>query len=298
MDGPKLAVIGLGLMGSRMARRLAGRGFALRGFDPDPDRMAEFATLGGVPTHSPSDAVAGCEAAILSLPNSEISKEVCLGAGGLSSSGMKGLTVYDTTTGRPQDAVDMASQLEPHRITYCDTTLSGNGEIAERGQLVVMMGGPEDAYSRGISIFEAIGRSHHHLGQVGAGARMKLLVNQTLNVHRMALAETLVVAEMAGLDLDSTLDVLEDSLAYSKAMEVWGTRMVTGEHAHPFSRIRQSRKDARLIVEHGEELGAPLDLVSAVADALAEGERTGLGELDNSAIIEVIRRRAGIGRVP
>jgi len=295
---PGLAVIGLGLMGSRMARRLTLDGFELRGFDPDSDRMVDFAATGGVPAHSPADAVAGCDAALLSLPNSDISKEVCLGSDGLATSGMEGLAVYDTTTGRPQDAVDIAAGLEPLGMTYCDTTLSGNGEIAERGELVVMVGGPRGAYERGIPIYEAIGRSHHHLGSVGTGSRMKLLVNQTLNVHRMALAETLVVAEMARLDLDATIAVLADSLAYSKAMDVWGDRMLSGDHAHPFSRLRQSSKDARLIVEHGRELGAPVDLVEVVSNALAEGENTGLGDLDNSSIIEVIRRRAGIGRVP
>lgn len=298
MANPRLAVVGLGLMGSRMARRLALAGFELRGFDPDPERMDGFADMGGVVARSPADAVDGCEATLLSLPNSDVSREVCLGPGGFALSGNDGLHVYDTTTGRPRDAVDIAAGLETHGIVYCDTTLSGNGEIAQRGELVVMVGGPRDAYERGIPIYEAIGRSHHHLGRVGAGSRMKLLVNQTLTIHRMALAETLVVAEKSGLDLDTTLSVLQDSLAYSKAMDVWGDRMVGGDHAHPFSRLRQSSKDARLIVEHGAEVGAPLDLVEVVADALAEGEENGLGDLDNSAIIEVVRRRAGMGRVP
>lgn len=298
MANPRLAVIGLGLMGSRMARRLALAGFDLRGFDTDPERMDEFADLGGDVAPSPADAVTGCDAALLSLPNSDVSREVCLGRDGIAASPIDGLHVYDTTTGRPQDAVAIAAGLEEVGIVYCDTTLSGNGEVAGRGELVVMVGGPREAYERGVPIYEAIGRSHHHLGPVGSGSRMKLLVNQTLTIHRMALAETLVVAEMSGLDLDTTLSVLQDSLGYSKAMDVWGDRMVVGDHAHPFSRLRQSSKDARLIVEHATEVGAPLDLVEVVADALAEAESTGLGDLDNSAIIEVVRRRAGIGRMP
>ncbi len=293
-----IAVIGLGLMGSRMARRLILSGLDLRGFDPETDRMEEFVAMGGIDALSPADAVAGCEAALLSLPNSDVSREVCLGSEGIASSGVAGLRVYDTTTGRPRDVVDIAARLETEGITYCDTTLSGNGEIAQRGELVVMVGGPRDAYEGGIPIYEAIGRSHHHLGRVGTASTMKLLVNQTLNIHRMALAETLVVAEKAGLDLETTLGVLKDSLAYSKAMDVWGERMVGGDHAHPFSRLLQSSKDARLIIEQGAEVGAPFDLVEVVAAALAEGESSGLGDLDNSAIIEVVRRRGGIGRVP
>lgn len=126
---------------------------------------------------------------------------------------------------------------------------------------------------------------------------MKLIVNQALTVHRLALAESLVVAELAGMELATTLEVLKDSLAYSKAMDVWGDRMVAGDHEQPFARVRQSHKDARLIVEHGEALGASVDLARVARAVLAEAEETGLADMDNSSVIEVVRRRAGIGRV-
>jgi 3-hydroxyisobutyrate dehydrogenase-like beta-hydroxyacid dehydrogenase len=191
----------------------------------------------------------------------------------------------------------IGTALTVHGITYCDSTVSGNGEVAERGELVVMVGGPEEAYQKGLPIFEAIGRSHHHVGLVGSGSRIKLIVNHALTIHRMALAEALVVAELSGMDLGKTLDVMKDSLAYSKAMDVWGERMVDGYHDEPFSRLRQSHKDARIIVEQGRDLGAAMDLVEVVRAALAEGEDAGLGDLDNSSVIEVVRRRAGIGRL-
>jgi 3-hydroxyisobutyrate dehydrogenase-like beta-hydroxyacid dehydrogenase len=297
MQQNRLAVIGLGLMGSRMSRRLLGDSFRLRGFDVDPRRMAEFEGAGGEPFGSPAEAVQGCWGAVLSLPDSNISREVCLGKSGLSTSGASPLMVYDTTTGWPSDAVEIAATLTRVGITYCDSTVSGNGEIAERGELVVMVGGDEEAYRRGRPIFESIGRSHHHVGGVGSGSRMKLIVNHLLTIHRLALAEGLVVAELSGMELATTLDVLKDSLAYSKAMDVWGDRMVTGDHDQPHARLRQSHKDARLIVELGAGLGAPVDLVTVVRDVLAEGERAGFGDMDNSSVMEVMRRRAGIGRL-
>ncbi len=292
-----VAVIGLGLMGSRMANHLANHGFGLRGFDPDPDRLEAFAKRGGVPAGSPAEAVQGSWAALLSLPNSEVSIDVCLGPDGIVHADVSPLTVYDATTGRPADAVRISEKLAEVGVTYCDTTVSGNAEVAERGDLVVMVGGPTEAFRAGEPIFQAIGRSHHHVGDAGAGSRMKLLVNHTLTIHRMAVAETLVVAELAGLDLEATLEVLRDSLAYSKAMDVWGERMIAGDHEPPFARLRQSLKDAGLIVEQAHELGAPADLVEVVAAALTEGAATGLAEKDNGAIIEVIRRRGGIGRI-
>jgi 3-hydroxyisobutyrate dehydrogenase-like beta-hydroxyacid dehydrogenase len=297
MGSAPIAFIGLGLMGSRMSAHLLTAGHVIRGYDPDPERMAELEERGGRPFGSPAEAAQGCWAVILSLPNSEVSREVCLGEGGIAGAGVAPLFVYDTTTGRPADAEEIAAALAGMGVTYSDTTVSGNGEVAERGELVVMVGGDEEAYRSGIPIYQAIGRSHHHVGPVGSASRMKLIVNHALTVHRMALAEALVVAELAGMDLETALAVLKDSLAYSTAMDVWGERMVTGHHEEPFARLRQSLKDARLIVEHGTGLGATMDLAGIARDALAEGETSGLADLDNSAIMEVVRRRAGIGRV-
>jgi 3-hydroxyisobutyrate dehydrogenase-like beta-hydroxyacid dehydrogenase len=297
MAGTFVAVIGLGLMGSRMSGHLINAGHSVRGYDPDPARTAELEAKGGVATRSPAEAVQGCWAALLSLPTSDVSREVCLGEGGIAGSGVAPLNVYDTTTGRPGDAVQIAAALAGTGVVYTDSTVSGNSEVAEKGELVVMMGGPREAYESGRPIFEAIGRSHHHVGPVGAASRMKLIVNHALTVNRMALAEALVVAELAEMDLDTALAVLKDSLAYSKAMDVWGDRMVRGDHEQPYARLRQSHKDARLIVEHGTELGATMDLARVAREALAEGEETGLADMDNSAVAEVVRRRAGIGRV-
>lgn len=292
-----IAVVGLGLMGSRMANRLRLQGHPLRGYDPSPASLEAFAASGGVATTSPAEAVQGCWAALLSLPDSDISSRVCLGDGGISSSGMAGLLVLDTTTGRPEDAVANAAGLAAADIDYGDTTVSGNAPFAASGQLVVMFGGTPDAFAKGHPVFEAIGRSHHHVGPVGAGARVKLIVNQILSIQRMALAEVIVTAELAGLDLERVLEVLKDSLAYAKVMDVYGDNIVAGTHDQPAARLRQTHKDARLMIEHAASVGAPTDLIEVVRTALAEGESTGLGDLDNSAIAEVVRRRAGIGRV-
>ena len=297
MTDRPIAVIGLGIMGSRMANRLRLNGHALRGYDPSPASLDAFAASGWVATGSPAEAVSGCWAALLSLPDSDISRQVCLGENSIASSGMAGLLVLDTTTGRPEDAVTNAAGLATANIEYGDTTVSGNAPFAASGQLVVMFGGTPAAFEMGRPVFEAIGRSHHHVGPVGAGARVKLIVNQILSIQRMALAEVVVTAELAGLNLERVLDVLKDSLAYAKVMDVYGDNIVAGTHDPPAARLRQTHKDARLMIEHAASVGAPADLIEVVRTALAEGEAAGLGDLDNSAIAEVIRRRAGIGRV-
>ena len=296
-NGP-IAVIGLGIMGSRFSRRLLDAGYAVRGHDPDPERAAVFEEAGGTHAGSPAAAVKGCELALLSLLTSDVSREVCLGDDGLSSSSQRPLLVLDATTGRPADGREIARALAASGIEYADMTVSGNAAVAERGELVVMFGGSHEAFERAEGIMRAVGRSAHHLGHVGAGATMKLVVNHALAVNRAALAESLVAAELAGLDLATTLTVLRDGVAYSRAMDLWGERMVTADHERPNARLRQSAKDARLIAEHAADVGAPSDFIDLVVAQLAEGEQSGLAELDNSSVVEIVRRRAGIGRLP
>lgn len=285
-------------MGSRMASRLLAAGWKVRGCDPDPERARALTMAGGDAAPTPAAAVEGCDLALLSLPTSAVSREVCLGADGLAEADGDSLLVLDATTGAPEDAVEIAVGLARHGVAYLDTTVSGNAPVAEAGELVVMVGGEEAHYRRAIPVLEVIGRSHHHVGPHGAGSRLKFIVNHVLAINRLALAEGLVVAERAGLDLDRVLQVLLDSAAYSRAMDMWGGRMVVGDHFPPSARVRQSHKDARLIVEHARTLEAPAPLMEVALGAIAEAELTGLADHDNSAVAEVMRRRAGLGRIP
>lgn len=208
------------------------------------------------------------------------------------------MLVLDTTTGPPHAAIEIGTALAGFGVDYADMTISGNAAVAERGELVVMFGGSDAAYQAAIPVMEAIGRSNHHVGPVGSGATMKLIVNHVLAVNRAALAEGLVVAELAGVDLGRTLEILRDGAAYSRAMDLWGPRMATADHEEPDARLSQSHKDCRVIVAQARDHGAPAGLIGVVEQMLAEGINDGLGDLDNSSVIEVVRRRAGVGRVP
>lgn len=292
-----IAMVGIGIMGSRMANRLIDAGFIVRGYDPDPDRMAAFENRGGVRCTSPADAAAGCSVVMISVLTSDVSRQVCLGESGIHQTSTRPLIVLDTTTGWPTETEQISDGMAQVGIDYCDMTVSGNAPFAERGDLTVMFGGTAEAYEAAQPIMEVIGRSHHRVGPAGSGTRAKLIINHVLAVNRASIAEGLVSAELAGMDLEAVLGVLRDSAAYSKAMELWGDRMVAGDHEQPNARVAQSYKDSRLIADFARSNNAPAALIDFVRDGWAEGVAGGLGDLDNSSFIEVLRRRAGIGRV-
>jgi 3-hydroxyisobutyrate dehydrogenase-like beta-hydroxyacid dehydrogenase len=292
MAGDRVGAVGLGLLGSALTATLLQRGFEVQGFDLDSNRLREHEQRGGHAAGSLREAVEGVDRLLLCLPTSEISREVCLGAGGIATQASAGTVVMDATTARPSDSIAIGSGLAARGLSYLDTTISGSSAMAAQRDIVVMVGGPVEAFDRVRPILDAIARSVLHVGGSGAGATAKLVVNLTLGAHRVVLAEALVLGEQAGLDLNVLLEVLKDSAAYSKAMDVWGDRMVAGDHANPASRIRQHAKDVRLILEQGQAVGAPLWMASTVAQVMLIAEQQGLSDADNSAVIDVLRRLA------
>ena len=292
MAAMRVGAVGLGLLGSALTATLLERGFEVRGFDLDTDRLREHEQRGGHAAGSLRDAVDGVDRLLLCLPTSEISRDVCLGPGGIAAVASAGTVVMDATTARPSDSIAIGSRLAEHGLSYLDTTISGSSAMAATRDIVVMVGGPAEAFDRARPVLDALARSVRHVGGPGAGATAKLIVNLTLGAHRVVLAEALVLGEQADLDLTVLLEVLKDSAAYSKAMDVWGARMVAGDHGDPASRIRQHAKDVRLILEQGQVVGAPLWMASTVAQVMLIAEQQGLSDADNSAVIEVLRRLA------
>jgi 3-hydroxyisobutyrate dehydrogenase-like beta-hydroxyacid dehydrogenase len=292
MAAMRVGAVGLGLLGSALTATLLERGFDVRGFDLDTDRLREHEQRGGHAAGSLREAVEGADRLLLCLPTSEISRDVCLGPGGIAAVASAGTVVMDATTARPADSIAIGSRLAEHGLPYLDTTISGSSAMAATRDIVVMVGGSPEAFDRARPVLDALARSVRHVGGPGAGATAKLIVNLTLGAHRVVLAEALVLGEQADLDLTVLLDVLKDSAAYSKAMDVWGARMVAGDHGNPASRIRQHAKDVRLILEQGQVVGAPLWMASTVAQVMLIAEQQGLSDADNSAVIEVLRRLA------
>ena len=148
------------------------------------------------------------------------------------------------------------------------------------------------------ALLAPLGRQVYDVGPVASGSRAKLVVNHVLSINRAAVAEGLAVAEKAGVDLDSMLEILRDSAAYSKAMDIWGDRMVAADHYPPASRVRQSTRTLASSTGTPNRSAQHMTWLTVVESHLTEAEETGLADADNSSAIEVMRRRGGIGRIP
>jgi len=288
-----IGFIGLGLMGSALTESLMADGSAVCGYDINPDRLHDFGTRGGTPVDSPAEAARGADAVMTSLMTAEIVADVVKGERGALETMRSGTILVDTSTVHPVASAALAGELAGRGMPMLDAALSGTSGQARRRDLVVLVGGERSVFERCVPIFKAIGRSTYHLGPNGAGARAKLVVNMVLGLNRLALAEGLTFGLKQGLDGVKLLEVLRDSAAYSRAMDLKGERMLEGRF-EPEGRLGQHLKDVGLMLDLGQAHGAPLFLSAVHRQLLVAGMAEGRGDQDNASVMAVLRGLAGI----
>lgn len=286
-----LGLIGLGLVGKALAGRLLARGYDVLGYDVDPTARLAAEQQGVTLSPTPCDVGRGCGVVLLSLPNSDIVREV-LWEQGLAEGLGAGALVLDTTTGRPQDAEACHTRLAEQGVGFCDVTLSGSSAEIAAGEATALVGGDETLQLR--EIVGCFARRAFYLRQPGAGCLAKLVVNHVMGLNRAALAEGLALGQKAGLAGPGLLQILRDSAADSRVLAMKGERMVSGSF-EPASRIAQHEKDVRLILDLADQVGAAAPLERVHLALLQEAVAAGWGELDNAALIKVFERDEGRG---
>lgn len=287
---PAMGLLGVGLLGTAVARRLVAAGYRVVAHDPNVV-VLDAAREWGVEGRASAAEVAGeCPVLVTCLPDGPSVKAAVLGEDGSPLLARSSLLI-DLTTCAPDESRELARALAAHEIEMLDAPVSAGSRQVAEGTGLVMVGGTEAAFRRGQPILTAVTGRVRYLGPSGSGSFGKLVTNLVLGLNRLALAEGLAFAEAGGLDLPAALELLRESAAYSRAMDVKGTRMTEHHYDEPEARLRQHLKDVRLILELAGNEGQPLPVSALHAEILAEGVRTGLGEADNSAVFELLRRR-------
>ena len=276
-----IGLIGLGLMGMALAERLLSGGLDVWGHDIDGGREDLLCRVGGKPASSAADIASACGRILLSLPDSDVVETVLAEMG---SCLIAGRIIIDTSTGDPQRAVATGRRLAERGVCYLDATISGSSQQVREGQAVVLAGGPAGAFDQCQDVFRRFARRWFHLGPCGSGSQMKLVSNLVLGLNRAALAEGLWLGKVLGLDAQTVLTVLRESMAYSRIMDTKGEKMIHGDF-EPQARLSQHHKDVRLMLQAAAGAGTDLPLTRAHARLLELAERAGYGARDNSAII-------------
>jgi len=287
----KIGLIGIGLVGTAMAKSLLTNQFEVIGFDIDSERCAEFEKLGGKWATSPAEVAGRVEHVILSLPDSKAVRQVIEGPKGFLEAKPLSKYIIDTTTGDPEETIALAERLAQRGITMLDATISGSSRQVRDRAAVFMVGGDKTAFETCRNIFDALSEKVFYVGPSGHGSKAKLASNLILGLNRLVLAEGLIFAEKLGLDPAAFLELIKTTPAYSAVMDIKGEKMLVGDFTAQ-ARIRQHRKDVFLILKHAEEAGQELPLSKVHLDVLDKAIAAGDADLDNSAVIKELRRRS------
>ncbi len=291
-----VGIVGLGRMGSAMARNLIEAGFEVVGRDTDEARADALAAMGGRPADSPRAVAEAADCVMTSLPSVAAFEAVTAGADGLAAAGKPGLVAFDTST--LPIAVKEAGRkaLAGAGGILLDTPLSGTGAQALTRDLVVYASGDSAAIASLTDVFEGFSRVHYDLGEFGNGSRMKFVANLLVAIHNVAAGEAFALGIKAGLDPERIYEVISNSAATSRIFEIRGPQMVAGDYSRASASIDMQLKDMKVIGDFLAEQGCAAPCFAASGQIYNAALAQGRVAEDTACVCGVLEGLAGLER--
>ncbi len=292
-DGSRVAFLGLGTMGSPMAANLVRAGHRLTGWNRTPGRGAELVDLGVVMAATPALAVAEADIVVLCVSDTPDVEAVLFGPDGVVEGARPGTLIIDCSTIAPSGSWDFAARLAGSDLHMVDAPVSGGSEGARDATLAIFVGGDPADVERARPILSAVGRTITHVGPIGAGQAVKAVNQVILAGTYLGVAEGIVLAIKAGLDVEQVVDALGGGAAQSWVLANRSGRMLENEYPLGF-KVELHRKDLAIAMGLAERVGVVLP-VAALAAQLETGLITGgHGDDDMSAVARSIRALSGL----
>ena len=276
-----VAVVGLGAMGSRIARRLLEAGHDLVAWNRTAEKAQPLVEAGAVAAATPAEAAARAEVVLTMVADPAALRDVTEGEDGVAAGVGEGATVIEMSTVGP-DAVRRLGSVLGEQAGLLDAPVLGSRSEAEEGTLKVFVGGPPELVARWTPLLSVLG-SPLHVGPLGSGAAAKLVANTTLVGTIGVLGEALALAEGLGLPREKAFEVLAATPLAAQA-ERRRESIESGEYPPRFA-LYLARKDAELVVAAAREAGVDLRVTEAARAWLADAEEAGLGDRDYSAVL-------------
>jgi len=285
-----VAFIGIGIMGRRMAKNVLKAGHSLRVYNRTVAKTEELCGLGATVAASPRQAAQGADAVITMVADPPALAAVLDGPEGAFVGCRRGAFVIDMSTVDPETSRAMAARAQARGLRYLEAPVTGGVGAAEQGSLLIMAGGTMEDFQAAKPLLETMGKKVLRVGQMGSGAAMKLTTNMVASSISAAMAEALVFAAKAGLEPSLVVEILADR---SPLIARWAPRVLAGEFS-PFFPLRLAHKDVHLALATARGLGVPLFALAAVAQLQTAALAKGLGDLDQTATIQVLEEIVGL----
>jgi 3-hydroxyisobutyrate dehydrogenase-like beta-hydroxyacid dehydrogenase len=282
-DQVKVGFIGLGNMGSRIARRLLEHQYQVCVYDADPSKAEPLAARGGTVARSIADLARAVDVVISCLTNDQIVRSVYTAAQGVFAGARPGTVVLEMSTISPESSRELHRLGAGNGIDVLDVAISGSTPAAEEGILTLLAGGNPELFRAAEPIFQAIAKQYFLLGGPGSGTAMKLVVNTLLGIGMQAIAEAVVLGEKTGLDRERLLEVLSHTALIAPAHMGKLARAAKNDYSPQFP-LRLMNKDFQLILKAAALEHVPMPATEA-AFRVNSDELANSTEEDFSAVL-------------
>jgi 3-hydroxyisobutyrate dehydrogenase-like beta-hydroxyacid dehydrogenase len=290
-----LGFIGLGVMGSRVAKRLLDAGHTVTGYNRTRSK-AEWLLDAGMQWGETPFAVATSADIIFSMvTNTDALREVTDGADGLLSGLSAGKIYIDMSTVSPSFSRELSKRVAAKGAAMLDAPVSGSVSTLEEGKLSIMVGGDRDVFEKAKPVLLEIGPKVTHVGANGLAVSMKIATNLSLAVQMLAFSEGVLLAEKSGIRREVAVEVLLNSVIASPMLKYRGPFVLKMPDEAWFN-VNMMQKDMNLALELGRQLDVPLPTTAATNEFLTAARGLGLEEQDFAAMFTVLARLSGVAQ--
>ena len=285
-----IAVLGTGMMGLPMARRLCQAGHHVHVWNRTRAKAEPLADAGATVHDGPAQAVQQADITVSLLENGPVVAQVLFDLG--TAQALRAGSLYiEMASIQPSEARDHAARLSELGVAHLDAPVSGGTVGAETGTLAIMAGGKPSDFQRALAVFAALGRATH-VGPHGAGQLAKLANQMIVGITIGAVAEALLFAAKGGADMARVREAISGGFADSRILQVHGQRMVERDFA-PRGRMGVQLKDLRNALSTAHEIGFDAPVSTLLEGLYAQSVEHGLGTLDQSGLfVELASRNA------
>ncbi|MEM3160935.1 MAG: NAD(P)-dependent oxidoreductase [Nitrososphaera sp.] len=290
----KVGVVGLGLMGSGMARRLAGAGYELAVYNRSRQRAEPFSTIARIAA-SPRELAGWCDVVITVVTDFEAAKQVLLGPDGVAESKNRPI-VADASTIAPAQSEYLAQELKKRGIEMLGMPVMGGPSAAEAGELTPMVAGGKGAFEKARAVIESLGKNVFYIGEkAGSANAVKLALNLNIALIATAVSEGITLARGSGIDPAVFVKILNSTYFKTGLSEKKGPKMVEGEFAPSFH-LKNMLKDLKLATATAQATGVAIPATSTVQQMFRAASNSGFSDQDYTAICAFLAKINGMAK--
>jgi 3-hydroxyisobutyrate dehydrogenase-like beta-hydroxyacid dehydrogenase len=288
-----ISFLGLGTMGSGMASNLLKAGYNLTVWNRSAEKCGPFGKKGARIAETPSDAVRDAELVMYCLSNDQAVEEVVFGPKGILSGIREGQIAIDMSTVLPATSLREQQAFAKRGVDFLDVPVFGSKQESADAKLWIMAAGNKAIFEKVKPVLEHLGQTIHYFGKNGNAVAMKLVGNLIVALELEALSEGLVLAQKAGLDLSTVMEVVKVADFRSPLLVSNGQNILKRNFSPSFA-LKLMQKDAGLIEKFADSLESPIPALRIVEKNLESAVALGFGEENASAIIRALEKEAGV----